>query len=453
MTDGTGNGHADEHNANGNYLVDIFEVDVLETHKHQNTDIDESGGGGGGRNDSGDGSDENAGKEDDAGGESSETGAAACLNAGSGLNEGGNGRGAGAGAHNSADSVGEKSFLHLGHITILIYHICAACGTDEGAYGVEHIDDAEGDDEGDDGEPAHVDDACKVELEEGGGSHIGEGRNEGCGRQRSEGIGVEEDSLACPVNDGSSKHTDENSALNAFLGKNDDNKETDEHSCNGEDHSGVARVTHAALDNGGSQCAEEVAHYIEGGGEAVAFGVNANIGAETDVHKHKADGGRNTEADAEGNSFNDFFADIENGKDDEDNTFCKNDDEGGLEGCNIAHTGDAYDVGNNNGEEAVETHTGSHCEGLVGKKCHCEHTYCGSNAGCEEYAVPQGRAAVKVGEQIGVQRDDVGHCHKGGQTGNDLGSDGGAVGLQLENFFKHILSPLFISVEYFSTPF
>ena len=45
----------------------------------------------------------------------------------------------------------------------------------------------------------------------------------------------------------------------------------------------------------------------------------------------------------------------------------------------------------------------------------------------QEHTVPEGRTRIKVGEQIGVQGDDVGHGHEGGKTGQDLRADSGAV--------------------------
>ena len=44
----TGDGHTDEHQRNGNHLVHIAEVYILQTHQHENAHIDEGGGSGGG---------------------------------------------------------------------------------------------------------------------------------------------------------------------------------------------------------------------------------------------------------------------------------------------------------------------------------------------------------------------------------------------------------------------
>ena len=82
----------------------------------------------------------------------------------------------------------------------------------------------------------------------------------------------------------------------------------------------------------------------------------------------------------------------------------------------------AYD-----GEEAVKSHARSHRKGLVCGKSHNEHTDCRGNAGRHEHRVPQGSAACKIGQQIGVKGDDVSHRHKSGQSGDYLGADGSAV--------------------------
>ena len=113
-------------------------------------------------------------KEHDRGGQRGKTRAAAGLNAGAGLDEGGDGGGAGACACYGADGVCQQSFLHLGHLAVLIEHVCACGGADEGADGVEHVDHAEGYDKGNGGEPADAYEGLEVKLEECGVEHIAE---------------------------------------------------------------------------------------------------------------------------------------------------------------------------------------------------------------------------------------------------------------------------------------
>ena len=96
-------------------------------------------------------------------------------------------------------------------------------------------------------------------------------------------------------------------------------------------------------------------------------------------------------------------------------------------------------------KEAVQTHTGCHGKGLIGQECHAEHTDGRSHTGCHEHTVPQSAAGIEIGQQIGVQSNDVGHGHKGGQTCNDLGTNGRLVLREFKDFFKHIGSSFHFS--------
>ena len=435
MADGAGDGHTDEHQRHGNHLIHIVEVDPLQTLEHQDAHVDQSSGGGSGGDDGGDGGDEDAGQEQQAGDDSSQTGAAAGLNAGSGLDEGGDGGSTGAGAGDGADGVGQQSFLHVGHIALLVHHAGAGGGAHQSADGVEHVNDAEGDDQGDGGEPADFHEAGEVELEQSNLGHIGEGRQEGSGSQGGEGVGVQEGEGADPVNHGSDEHTVQHGTLDALLGHRQDDKQADKHGHDGQDHGGETGVAHVILQVAGSQCAKEVAHDIEGSGEAVALCIDTHVGAKADIHQHQADSGRDAQTDAEGNGLHDLLADVEDGQDNEDDALQQDDDQSGLEGSHVGHAGHGNDVADDHGKEAVQTHTGSHCEGLVGQERHAERTDGRRDAGCQEHAVPQILSGgAEAGEQVRVQRDDVGHRHERREASHDLSLDGGLVLGELENF-------------------
>ena len=110
---------------------------------------------------------------------------------------------------------------------------------------------------------------------------------------------------------------------------------------------------------------------------------------------------------------------------------------GGDESRRNPHTGQGNDIAYDHGKEAVQTHAGSHAEGLVGQESHANHTYKGSNAGCHEDTVPQCAAGIEARQQVGVQSDDVSHGHKSGQTSHQLCFYIGSVFPELENFLKH----------------
>ena len=65
------------------------------------------------------------------------TRAAARFHTGGRLDERRDGGGAGAGARDRTDGVGEQRFLHVGHVALFIDHAGAGGRADEGADGVE----------------------------------------------------------------------------------------------------------------------------------------------------------------------------------------------------------------------------------------------------------------------------------------------------------------------------
>lgn len=148
---------------------------------------------------------------------------------------------------------------------------------------------------------------------------------------------------------------------------------------------------------------------------AALFAVKAGVRAEADVEQHKADGRGDADADAEGNGLNDLFADGEKREDDEENALDKDDAHCGGEGFLVAQAGERCDVCNDDGEKAVQSHAGSHCERLVRGKGHDEHADGGGYAGCHEDRIPQRSAGREVGQQVGVEGNDISHCHEGGK--------------------------------------
>ena len=423
MADGAGDGHGNEHQRHGHHLIQVVEVHVLEAHEHQHAHIDQSGGRGRRGDDGGDGGDEDAGQEEDACGEGGEARAAAGLHAGGGLHEGGDGGGAGAGAGHSADGVGQEGFLHVGHVAVLIHHAGPGGGAHQGADGIEHVDHAEGDDEGDGGEPSDLQKALEVKFEECGLHHVGEGGYEGGGGEGCKGIHTQYHKVTHPIDDGGNQHAQQHRCLDAVLCQNHNHEHAHEHGHHREDHGGVT-AAHGGLGHAGSQSAKEITHHVEG---AAGLGVDAHVGSKADVHEHEADGGGDAQAHAQGDGVHNLFPDVENGQDQKEDALQQDDHQSGLEGLHIAHAGEAHDVGYHHGKEAVEAHAGGQGEGLVGQERHAEHGQGGGDTGSQEHAVPEGRACIKVCQQVRVQGDDVGHGHEGGEAGQDLRADGGAV--------------------------
>ena len=222
-----------------------------------------------------------------------------------------------------------------------------------------------------------------------------------------------------------------------MVAEDDDGENADEHGHNIEDELRISAADGVLSDRGG-EASEEGGQNIE---RTAIFAVDAGVRAEADVEQHKTDGGGYADADAVGNSLNDFLADGEQGENYKENALDEDDAHCCGECLLVAQSGKRRDVCDNDGKEAVKTHSGSHCEGLVCGKCHDEHAYSRCDAGSHEHGVPQGSAGRKAGKQVGVERDDIRHGHECGETGDYLGADGGAVFLQLEYLF-HFITPL-----------
>ena len=204
------------------------------------------------------------------------------------------------------------------------------------------------------------------------------------------------------------------------------------------------------LDDAGGHGAEEVTEHIEGGGVAVALSVNAHVGAKADVHQHQADGGADAQPHAQRNGVHDLVADIEHAQQQEHNAFHQNDAQHRLKSAGIVGVQHGGHVAGDDRKEAVQTHAGRHDKGLVGQKRHAHSADGAGDAGGQKDAVPEGRTNGEVGQQVGIQGDDVRHGHEGGQTGKNFRLDGGAVLLQVKDAFHCDESLLILILQIYS---
>ena len=440
MADRAGDGHGDEHDEHGDDLIQIVEVHILQTLQHQDAHIDQSGGGGRSGDDGGDGRKEHARKEEHAGRQSGQARAAAGLHAGGGLHKSSDGGGTAAGAGHGADGVRGQGLLHVGHIAVLVGHTGTGGGTHQRADGVEHVNDAERDDERHDREPADLAEGGKVELEQGRLGHVAERRHERRALERRKRVRVQEDGLARPVDAGRAEHAQQHGALDLLVREQHDQEQAHEHGHDREHHLRVA-VAHVGLGKAGRERAEEIAHDVK---RAAVARVHTGVGADANVEQHETDGRRDAEPDAERNGLDDLLAHLEHRENDEHDALDEDDAQRRLERLQVAHAGQGDDVGHDDGEKAVETHAGRHGKGLVGQKGHAHRADGGGDAGGEKYAVPQGRPGLEAGEQVGVQGDDVGHRHERGETGQNFCFHSCAVLLQVEDTFHCFLSSFII---------
>ena len=179
---------------------------------------------------------------------------------------------------------------------------------------------------------------------------------------------------------------------------------------------------------------KKVTHDVERNGKTVSLGIDARVGAQTDVHQHQTNGRRNTQPDTQRDGLHDFFSDIQHRQDQKHDALQKDNHQRCLKGGHIAHTGHSSQIPHHDGKEAVQAHAGSHGKGLIRQKGHAEGAHGGGNTGRQEDTVPQCRPLrAEIGQQIGVQRHNVGHGQKGGQARKNLCFHAGSILPELEN--------------------
>ena len=86
------------------------------------------------------------------------------------------------------------------------------------------------------------------------------------------------------------------------------------------------------------------------------------------------------------------------------------------------------------GQEGVQTHAGRQGEGQVCHEGHAHGAQEGRNGGGQQHG---GAVHTGIAQDAGVDSQDVGHGHEGGDACHDLGLHGGAVLGELEVLFKH----------------
>ena len=148
---------------------------------------------------------------------------------------------------------------------------------------------------------------------------------------------------------------------------------------------------------------------------------------QADEGDEQADTHGNASLQGQGNGVENGFTDIGQGQDDEDQTFHEDRQQGDLPAVAEAQH---YGVG----QVGVQAHAGGQHEGQVG---HEGHAAGGDEGGDGRRQQDSGGIHARVAQNAGVDCQDVGHGHEGGQTGHQFRLDGGAVLFQLKNFIKH----------------
>ena len=141
----------------------------------------------------------------------------------------------------------------------------------------------------------------------------------------------------------------------------------------------------------------------------------------------QADAHRYTPFQGQRNGIENGFTDIGHGQGDEDQTLCKHSQQRDLPG--VTHA-----LHNGVGQVSIQAHTCGENKGHIGHHRHTDSANKGSNGSCQQH-----RCGIHacISQDTGIHCQNVGHGHKGGNTGHDLGLDSGVMLLEFEQFFQH----------------
>jgi hypothetical protein len=138
---------------------------------------------------------------------------------------------------------------------------------------------------------------------------------------------------------------------------------------------------------------------------------------ERDDRKEQADAGRDRELEVLRNRSDDVFADAEDRNQKEQHARAEHRRQRLLPGVFVAeHHGER--------EERVQPHAGRERDRVVGEERHHQGRDRSRDAGRNEH---RARIHSGLGQNLRIDEDDVDHRQKGGEAGDELGADVGAV--------------------------
>ena len=344
----------------------------------------------------------------------------------SGLNERGAGGSTANSARNRCNGVAGHALVNVDRIAVLVQHVCLRSGAVQGADGVEHIDEAERNDEHDCGEDAAELRACErtlpsVSLEHTGdadGAEILKGladlaHVEGRGRTGKE-----------IVQNGNACDADEHAALDVVLFKNCNDEQTEE--CEDGRHKCLytfnIRKECACL-----QCAVDINEL----NERVLVSLDDADILEAEESDEQTDTGRDCFLEAVRKSLCNLDTETRDREQQEDNTGNQNDDEACMVALDDVAAGDDFRQNEGYEEEGVQTHAASLCKRHLRIQSHQQRTDDCCQNGCDIHSVPnllEGRVGIRsqmveANNLVRVRDYDVSHREERRETGNDLCAD------------------------------
>ena len=438
--DVVGQGHERHGDKAGHGSGGIVPGDVADVGHHQHAHINQGRGAGVGGDQLGHGGEEHGDEEHHRSSHRGKTGAAALGHAGRGLHEGGDGGGAADSAGAGSAGISQHGPVHIGNVAVLIQHVAGRAGAVQGAQGVEHIHHAEGQHGG---QQHHHESAGAVGGNEGGevkaglehraeglGAEIAEGAEEVGGQVGGDGRGIEAgngDQTHHIIHHGSAQDAPQHRTADLLLAHGADGEHGQQSDQHGEDGGpGLFAGEHVE----GVQ--------VHAGGGIVDH--DAGI-LQADEGDEQADTGGDGRLDLVGDGVEDDLAQTGNGQQHEDDAVKQHQHQGVGIAQAQAHTHGVDKIG-------VQAHSGGLRQRQIGQQADEQGAHHGGNGGGHingpvADAQHIGAVAKGVREHTGIDHQNVGHGHKGGDTGHDLRPDGGALFGYMEEAI-HKLSP-FIS--------
>lgn len=327
--------------------------------------------------------------EADGCGERGESAAATDVDTRGALYVSGDGGSAEHSTDGSTDGIGHEGILETWDVALLVDHACAIAHSDEGADGIEHVNEKEGEYADD-----HVDtqDALPLELAEDWSQ----------ARWCADDRGAVGDSQ-WDANDGGDEDAYEQCTCDVAH----------------QEH-GAEQDAEASQQDGGVM---QVAQGDEGG---VAWTDDARI-LEADEGDEEADAWRDGATQEQRHAVDDLLTQTGEGESDEDKAFDEDCGQGELPG--IAH-GEHDGVG----EEGIEAHARSQREG---KLCVDGHDQGGDDCRDNRSGEDCSWIHACIAQDARIDGQDVGHGEEGGDAAHDLLLEGHGFRIEAEEFGYH----------------
>src|SRR5690606_26958947 len=366
-----------------------FPVDAGQAGQHQHGHEHQRRRSGIGGDGAGQRREEQAEQEQDGHHAGGQAGAATGADTGGGFHVAGGGGGTQGGTGHGGGAVGQQGTAQARHVAILVHQAGTLGHADQGAGGVEQVDEQEGEHHAD---QTDVQGTPDVQFQQG--------RHD---RRRHGDDAVQRGQAQRDGDGGDGQDADHHGAGDLAGGQGAD----DEEAQGGQDRTGSGDF--AQGDQGGRM-------------------INHDAGVlQGDDGQEQADTGADAGTQRQRHAVDDPLADLEGRQQEEKHAGQEHGTQAHLPA--VAH-GQHHGVG----EEGVQAHARSQGDRVVGQQTHQGRADGGGQAGGNEHG-----ALVHAGfrQHGGVDEQDVGHGQEGGETGQDLGAHVGVVRTQLEQLFQH----------------